>query len=140
MRDRETTHKIMASIKSENTKPEVLLGKALWVNGIRYRKHYKVKGKPDFAIVSKKIAIFCDGDFWHGNNWKIRGLENRDQEFLTYSEYWRNKIMNNIKRDETVNDTLSKEGWHVIRVWESDIMNNVEQIIERIKTEIKTIN
>jgi len=140
MRDRETTHKIMASIKSEDTKPEVLLGKALWAKGIRYRKHYNVKGKPDFAIVSKRIAIFCDGDFWHGNNWKIRGFEDREQELIKYSQYWRNKIMNNIKRDETVNDILRNEGWCVIRIWESDIKNNIELIIERIISEIKTIS
>lgn len=140
MRDSETSHKIMSSIKSKDTKPELLLGKALWANGIRYRKHYNIKGKPDFVVVSKKIAIFCDGDFWHGNNWKIRGYENQEQELLKYSIYWRSKILNNIKRDETVNETLMNEGWQVIRVWESDIKNNIEQIIERIINEIKSIN
>lgn len=138
MRDKEVTYKIMAAIKSKNTIPEILLGKALWHKGIRYRKHYNIIGKPDFAIVSKRVAIFCDGDFWHGNNWKIRGLENLEQELSRYSLYWRNKILNNIKRDEKVTNILIFKGWVVIRVWESDVINNTEQVAEQIINKIKT--
>ena len=127
----------MSSIKSANTKPEILLGKALWSKGIRYRKQYKVTGKPDFAIVSKKIAIFCDGDFWHGHNWKIRGKETLKHELSEYSLYWRNKILNNIKRDEKVNKTLSSGGWLVIRVWENDVINDTEQVVQKILNKIK---
>ena len=69
----EVTHKIMSAIKSKDTKPELLLRKALWKNKIRYRVNYKkLPGKPDIVITKNKIAIFCDGDFWHGHNWAIQ--------------------------------------------------------------------
>ena len=73
MRSKEITSRIMSSIKSKDTKPEKILGSSIWKKGLRYRKHYKIRGKPDFVFVSKRVVIFCDGDFWHGNNWKIRG-------------------------------------------------------------------
>ena len=67
-RDPKVTSRIMSSIHSKNTRPEILFGKILWKNNLRYRKHYAIAGKPDFVIVSSKLAIFVDGDFWHGNN------------------------------------------------------------------------
>ena len=71
-RSEEITHKIMSAIKSKDTKPEVFFRKALWKWGIRYRKNVKLFGKPDIAIKKYKLVIFIDGDYWHGNNWKIR--------------------------------------------------------------------
>lgn len=120
-RDKSTTSKIMSSIKSKNTKPERHLGKAMWNLGLRYRKHYKIPGSPDFAFIRKKLAVFCDGDFWHGNNWRIRGLSNLDEELQSYSPYWRKKILDNIARDKRVNSLLTKQGWTVLRFWESEI-------------------
>ncbi|MCR4435640.1 MAG: very short patch repair endonuclease [Clostridiales bacterium] len=132
-RDKKITHKIMSAIKSKNTSPERLLGKELWHNGLRYRKHYNILGKPDFVFVKLKIAIFCDGDFWHGNNWKIRGLGSLEEELSRYSMFWKDKILKNIQRDKKVNKILEDEGWTVIRIWESDLKTSLQDCVERIK-------
>ena len=124
-RDPETTYRIMSAIKSKDTKPELILGKAMWALGLRYRKHGKdIPGKPDFVFRGKKIAIFCDGDFWHGNNWKLRGLKSLREELENYDDFWRNKITRNIERDKEVNRRLEDDGWLVLRFWESDIKSN----------------
>jgi len=101
-REPSTTSKIMSSIKSKGTKPELILAKAMWSSGLRYRKQYKIIGKPDFVFVKAKLAIFCDGDFWHGNNWKLRGLSNLEEELSKYSKFWQTKILRNIERDHEV--------------------------------------
>ncbi len=121
MREPEVTYKIMSAIKGKNTKPEKLLGQQMWNLGLRYRKHYKIKGRPDFVFIRKKIAVFCDGDFWHGNNWKVRNLGSFEEELESYSDFWRNKILTNVDRDKRVKEELMNEGWKVIRLWESDI-------------------
>ena len=131
-RDPKITSKIMSAVKSKDTKPEKILAKALWEKGLRYRKHYKIDGKPDLVFIKKRLAIFVDGDFWHGNNWKIRGLKNLKHELEGYSEYWREKIVNNIKRDKNVNAKLKKEGWRVLRFWESDIINDKDSCVNHI--------
>ena len=122
----------MSAVKSKDTKPEKILAKALWEKGLRYRKHYKIDGKPDLVFIKKKLAIFVDGDFWHGNNWKIRGLKSLKHELEGYSEYWREKIVNNIKRDKSVNAKLKKEGWRVLRYWERDIINDKDSCVNHI--------
>lgn len=132
MRKKDITHKIMSSIPSKDTVPELLLGKSLWSLGLRYRKHYKIIGKPDFVLVSSKIAIFCDGDFWHGNNWRLRKLKNRNEEFSKYSEFWIRKITNNINRDKKVNRKLRVTGWTVIRFWESQIRKSSIKCAEKV--------
>jgi len=134
VRSAEVTYKIMSAVKSKNTKPEILLGQAMWAAGLRYRKHFKILGKPDFIFLKTKIAVFCDGDFWHGNNWKIRGLANFEEELEGYSPYWKEKIKKNIKRDHKVNKILSQEGWFIIRFWESEIKNAPEQCALKVKT------
>lgn len=123
----------MSKIPSKDTKPEILLRKALWRLGYRYRKNYrKIVGSPDIALPKYKLAIFCDGDFWHGNNWKIRGLNSFNEELKEYSYYWQEKIKKNIARDKYVNNKLIQEGWHVIRVWESDIKKDLDKCVQLI--------
>ena len=122
----------MSCIPSKDTRPEIVLGKILWRSGIRYRKHYKIVGRPDFVIVSKRIAIFVDGDFWHGHNWKLRGFRNLTEELATYKKFWVSKITNNIKRDIKVNNILKKDNWKVIRLWESDLKKNPDKIMRKI--------
>ncbi|MFC1478060.1 very short patch repair endonuclease [Candidatus Margulisiibacteriota bacterium] len=132
-RSPEVTYKIMSAIKSKNTKPEVILGKHLWKLGLRYRKNYKIKGKPDFVFIKAKIAVFCDGDFWHGNNWRIRGMKSFKEELASYSEFWRNKILTNVNRDRLVTEDLINKGWLVIRIWESDIKKDPEECAQAVK-------
>jgi DNA mismatch endonuclease (patch repair protein) len=139
MKDRtqEITHKIMSAIKDRDTKPEIFFRKALWKWGIRYRKNVKLFGKPDIAIKKYKLVIFIDGDYWHGNNWKIRNLPSLESELANYSDFWKNKISKNIERDEKVNEHYISLGWTILRFWQSDIEKDLSACI--IKT-IETIN
>lgn len=133
MRSKDMTHKIMSSIKQKDTEPELLLRKALWMRGFRFRKNYrKLPGKPDIVFTRAKIAIFCDGDFWHGHNWALRGLSSLEEELSGYSDFWREKILHNIERDKTVTDVLEKDGWKVMRFYESDIRSKLDSCIESI--------
>ncbi|MGA9397547.1 MAG: hypothetical protein WBV22_04725, partial [Anaerolineaceae bacterium] len=68
-RDPAVTSRLMSRIKSKDTKAELILGRAMWKIGLRYRKHYNITGCPDFVFVTAKVAIFCDGDFWHGRDY-----------------------------------------------------------------------
>ena len=129
----EITRKIMSAIKSTNTKPEMLLRKALWKKGLRYRVNYRLlPGKPDVVFTKAKIVVFCDGDYWHGHNWALRGLPSLESELAGYSEYWRNKILGNIRRDMENTTKLESDGWLVLRFWESDIKKDVERCVEII--------
>jgi DNA mismatch endonuclease (patch repair protein) len=134
MRDPKITHRIMSSIKSKNTRPELILRKALWRKNLRYRINYKkLPGKPDIVFTKKKIVIFCDGDFWHGHNWALRGLSSLEDELNGYSEFWRQKILRNIKRDNEINKDLTSRGCTVIRIWESDIKKDVNKCVDLIE-------
>ena len=133
VRDPKTTHKIMSAIRSKDTKPELILRRALWQRGFRYRVAVKtLPGKPDIVFTKAKIAIFCDGDFWHGHNWALRGIPSLDDELAGYSEYWQNKIRRNIDRDHKNTSKLENNGWIVLRFWESDIKKNTEKCVEEI--------
>ncbi|MDR2648417.1 MAG: very short patch repair endonuclease [Clostridiales bacterium] len=136
-RDKETTHKIMSAIHDRDTKPEIFFRKTLWKLGIRYRKNVKLFGKPDIAIKKYKLVIFIDGDYWHGNNWKVRGFSSLEAELETYSDYWQKKIRGNIERDKKVNEYYISSGWTVLRFWQSDIEKDLMACI--VKT-IETIN
>lgn len=126
----------MSAIKQRDTEPELLLRRAIWSKGLRFRKNYKkLIGKPDIVFTRAKIVIFCDGDFWHGHNWAVRGMGSLENELEGYSEFWKSKIQSNIARDIYVNKKLSEEGWTVIRIWESDIRNNLDEIVEHIVNE-----
>ena len=125
----------MRRIKSKNTSIEVKLQKALWHSGIRYRKNYsKLPGKPDIAITKYKIAIFCDGEFWHGKDWEIK--KNKIQ---SNRDYWIPKIERTMKRDAEANITLSDMGWTVIRLWGNDINKDLEGCIKKINESINII-
>lgn len=124
----ETTHKIMSAVKSKDTRPELALRKELWRRGLRYRKNYKkLPGKPDIVFPRARLAVFCDGDFWHGHNWAIRGYGSLENELQRYSRAWADKIIRNIQRDERTNEELEDVGWKVLRIWESDIKADVKR-------------
>ena len=133
-RDPKVTHKIMSAIPSKDTEPELMLRKALWKENLRYRVNYrKLPGKPDIVFTKYHIVVFCDGDYWHGHNWAIRGLGSLEEELAGYSEFWRSKILRNIERDTEVNRTLKAQGWTVIRIWESDIRSNLDECVRIVK-------
>lgn len=127
---KEQRRKNMQHIRSNDTKIEVLLRKALWNRGYRYRKNYRdLPGKPDIALTKYKIAIFCDGEFFHGKDWEV--LRPR-LEKSNNSECWISKISKNRKRDDEVNKKLLFMGWTVIRFWGNDIKNNTDECIKVI--------
>lgn len=118
----------MRNIKSKDTRAEVILRKTLWHKGYRYRKNWKeLPGKPDIAITKYRIAIFCDGEFFHGKDYHIK------KKPETNAEYWERKILYNIKRDQKVDADLKGLGWHVIRFWSRDIINNLSSCVESIE-------
>ena len=128
------THKIMSSIPSKGTKPELLLRKALWSQKLRYRVNYKkLPGKPDIVFTKYQIAVFCDGDFWHGHNWAIRGMSSLEEELESYSDFWRQKILRNIVRDNEVNSRLHSLGWTVVRFWESEIYADLDRCLKTVR-------
>ena len=138
MRDAAITHKIMSAIKSKDTRPELSLRKALWHKNYRYRVNYKkLPGKPDIVFTKKKVVVFCDGDFWHGHNWALRGIPSLDEELSGYSEFWRDKILRNVERDKTNNEKLAEMGWKVIRIWESDIKQDVDSCVFTIENALQ---
>lgn len=133
-RNAETTHKIMSAIHSKDTRPEISLRKELWRRGLRYRKNYKkIIGKPDIVFVRTHIAIFVDGDFWHGHNWAVRNYGSQSKEMERYSPYWREKIRRNIERDLEQTISLRDSGWIVLRYWESELKEKIIDIADEIE-------
>jgi len=116
----------MASIKGKNTKPELIIRKILWSNGLRYRIHDKsVYGTPDISNKRKKFAIFVDGCFWHG-------CERCYKEPKTNVGFWRNKIQKNKRRRNVVKMELSRNGWNVQEFWEHEINANSQRIAAKV--------
>lgn len=131
---REQRRKNMKNIKSNDTKIEVMLRKALWKRGYRYRKNYKeLPGKPDIVLTKYKIAIFCDGEFFHGKDWEV--LKPR-LEKSNNSEFWINKISKNRERDEEINKKLLCLGWTVVRFWGNDIKKRTDECVRVIEEAI----
>ena len=121
----------MKQVKSKGSEIEVLLQKELWRRGLRYRKNVKsIEGKPDIAFIGKKIAVFCDSEFWHGYDW-----ENRKNDFKSNTEFWISKIERNMQRDKEVTQKLQSEGWIVLRFWGKEIKKNLAEcadLVDRI--------
>ena len=120
----------MRQVKNKDSKIEITLRKELWRRGLRYRKNVKtITGKPDIVFKGKKVAVFCDSEFWHGYDWEHRNLEIKSRR-----EFWVPKIERNIKRDREVSEMLEAEGWIVLRFWGRQIKKNTAgcaDIIER---------
>lgn len=114
----EKRSELMSKIRSENSKAELIVFAYLRHNHIYFQKHYKrAIGRPDIALPRKKLAVFIDGDFWHG-----RTLEKIKTTRRNPDDYWIIKLESNISRDERQNKELVQSGWKVMRVWESDII------------------
>jgi DNA mismatch endonuclease (patch repair protein) len=121
--------------KSKDTKAELLLRRYLWKLGLRYRLHVKsLHGKPDLVFISAKIAIFCDGDFWHGRNWEKLKKELRNRR---NAKYWIPKIQANIYRDALQTKKLRQMGWLIVRLWETDILKKPAVMAEKIHKILK---
>ena len=128
--NREQRHHNMSRIRAADTKAEVLLRKALWKKGLRYRKNYSaLPGKPDIVLTRQKIAIFVDGDFWHARGHQ----DNPGEQVATNKEFWQKKLARNVERDKEVNDELTEAGWLVLRFWETDILRDLSSCINYIE-------
>ena len=115
---------VMSRIRGTNTKIDLQMNEILKGLGFPYRMYPKMYGNPDFIFEEEKIAIFCEGDFWHGYNYhKKKSLSKK---------YWRDKIENNMKRDIRITRKLRREGWSVLRFWEHDIERRTVVCIDRI--------
>ena len=123
---KEQRRKNMQNIRSAGTIPENMILKELRRRKIYFAKNVKtILGKPDIVFRRKKIAVFIDSDFWHCH-------PNRFVMPKTNIEYWEHKIKRNIKRDFKVTNTLTAQGWEVIRIWEYDIKHNLDSCIDLI--------
>ena len=124
----------MSHIKGKDTSIEVILRKALWHKGIRYRKNYKkLPGTPDIAITKYKIAIFCDSEFFHGKDWEILKLR---LEKGKNPDYWIKKIERNRSRDFETDKKLLFLGYTVIHFWGQDIKKHTDECIQAIEEAI----
>lgn len=122
----EQRRKNMQNIRSEGTRPELLIAKELRRQKIYFARNVKtIAGKPDFVFRRKKIAVFVDSDFWHGH--RTRCIMPK-----TNCVYWEQKIARNKERDKKVTSMLRKNGWIVIRLWEKDIQHNLAKSLKKI--------
>ena len=131
----EQRRKNMKAVKNKGSQIEISLCKELWHRGIRYRKNCtKTYGKPDIVFIGKKVAVFCDSEFWHGFNWK-----ERKNDIKSRREFWIPKIERNIERDIEVTEKLTQEGWVVLRFWGNEIKSNLIGCADTIENVLKGI-
>lgn len=116
----------LAAVKSKDTKPEMLLRSALWQRGLRFRVHRKdLPGRPDVVFSRQRVAVFVDGDFWHGRDWEALRPKLK-------SEFWVTKILRNRERDVEQTSALTRMGWTVVRLWETDVKKDVTTAVESV--------
>jgi DNA mismatch endonuclease, patch repair protein len=124
-----------ATSRKRDTKCELLLRNELWRRGLRYGLHKpSLPGKPDIIFARRRVAIFCDGDFWHGRDLAMRV---RKLALGHNSNYWVAKVERNVERDQQHNVALKSLGWTVLRFWESDILRNVHAVADQVSTVVK---
>ncbi len=128
----EQRRKNMQAIRSKETGIEVALRQELWKRGLRYRKNCRdLPGKPDIVFKGKKVAVFCDSEFWHGFDW-----ENRKDKIGTNRDYWIPKIEKNMDNDRRFTSELESMGYTVIRFWGKEIMKDTPGCADRIESAI----
>ncbi|GAA5513094.1 very short patch repair protein [Deinococcus carri] len=115
----------MGRVRQRDTAPELALRSALHRRGLRFRKNVKgLPGSPDIVFIRAKVAVFVDGDFWHGRDFD--GWKDKLQPF------WRAKIERNIQRDAQNVANLEALGWRVLRVWEKDIKKRLDEVAAHV--------
>lgn len=120
----------MSRIRGTNTHPELLLRRGLWKLGLRYRIKTKIPGRPDIAFISARVAVFIDGCFWHGCETHLKWPKKN-------AKFWRAKILQNRARDSRVSLDLTAAGWHLIRLWEHEIGEDLPKCIARVVSEVR---
>ena len=116
----------MARIEGRNTKPEIVLRRALWQRGLRYRLHAPTPvGRPDVVFAGRRVAIFIDGGFWHGC--PVHYVRPRSRE-----DFWRSKLAENVERDRRQTLALEELGWRVVRIWEHEVFEALDDVVELV--------
>ncbi len=129
---KEQRSKNMKAVKNKGSKIETILSTELWSKGYRYRKNNKkVYGKPDLTFAKYKVAVFVDGEFWHGKDWDLKR-----KEIKSNIAFWQKKIESNIERDKEVNQYLTEHGWTVLRFWGKDILKSLDNCVKIIEDAI----
>lgn len=124
----------MSKIRSKHSKPELILRRALWAKNFRFRLHDKsLPGQPDIVIKKYKLAIFVDGEFWHGFDWK-----NRKGQIKANRLFWIPKIERNMQKDIRTNRALRNMGYTVFRFWSQDILKNLPKVLNQIELFLET--
>lgn len=123
---------VMSRIRSKNTKIDLKMNQFLLELGYNFTMYPKMYGHPDFVITSKKIVIFCDGDFWHGYRYNEKKKPSK--------KFWREKIIKNMIRDKRISRKLRRDEWSVLRFWEHDIEKRPEYCVNRIITKFNSKN
>ena len=120
--------KRMSKVRLKNGKAETILAKRLWHEGYRYRRNYKtLPGSPDIALTTYRVAVFVDGEFWHGENW-----DERKAKLKHNREYWIEKIEENMARDKRVDGQLQEMGWITIHFWEKQVLKHTDECLQAV--------
>lgn len=127
------TRRRMAHVHLKKGRAETILAKELWHQGFRYRLNYKqLPGSPDIALTKYKVAVFVDGEFWHGKDWPTR-----KERLKSNRDYWIEKIEENMARDARVDAQLHSQGWFPLHFWEKDVLKNLDSCVETVKRVIE---
>lgn len=134
-----TTSRIMSAVRNRDTKPELALRRALHARGLRYRLRSSLPGRPDIVFGPAKVAVFVDGDYWHGNAWRTRGFASFEAYYGRgdRGSFWLAKIRSNVARDTKVEAALTAVGWTVLRCWESDIERDIDAVVNRVRAVVR---
>lgn len=132
---KEKRSEVMSIIRSKNTSPEIRVRKMLFSQGYRYRLHVKnLPGKPDIVLRKYNAVIFVHGCFWHLHS------ECRDGTIpKTRTGYWKDKLLRNKERDKEHMRELQKQGWRVLQLWECEIENKPEEVLERLNNFLRMV-
>lgn len=133
-KDRAEIARNMSAIRSSENRTEVRLRKALFAAGLRYRKYSRdLPGKPDIVFRRARVAVFVDGDYWHARAVREKGMQYIKTLIRAPSApYWAGKFARRIEIDDAVTAALREKGWHVIRLWESDVKRHLDDSVQAI--------
>lgn len=135
LRSAATITRNMCAVRARDTKAELILRKAIWRQGFRYRVCRRdLIGRPDLTFAGARVVVFVDGDFWHGRLLVEEGVEAFRATFRTARvDWWLAKIGRNVERDREVTAKLHAAGWKIVRLWERDIINNPKQVVRKLE-------
>jgi len=124
---KEQRSKLMSKIKTKDTGIEKILRSALWFRRHRFRIQYNIVGKPDIVFTKQKVAIFCDGCYWHGCPFCKKIPESN-------KDFWLRKFETNKKRSEKVDRKLQEQGWKVLHFWGHQIKKDLDNVVLEIES------